>query len=57
MTALLSATPPPPQQNFRVRDMSGEADAPVDKRRQRTAFAPNYIHSLDGSHMLATAAR
>jgi DNA-directed RNA polymerase len=24
-------------------------------RRQRTAFPPNFIHSLDGSHMMMTA--
>jgi DNA-directed RNA polymerase len=24
-------------------------------RRQMTAFAPNFIHSLDGSHMMMTA--
>lgn len=27
----------------------------VDVRRQRTAFPPNYVHSLDGSHMMMTA--
>eukprot|EP01135_Chromosphaera_perkinsii_P009213 Nk52_evm48s1671 gene=Nk52_evmTU48s1671 len=27
----------------------------VDKRRQVNAFAPNYIHSLDSTHMLMTA--
>ncbi|KAL1205880.1 DNA-directed RNA polymerase 2, chloroplastic/mitochondrial [Cardamine amara subsp. amara] len=27
----------------------------VIARRQRTAFPPNYIHSLDGSHMMMTA--
>lgn len=24
-------------------------------RRQRTAFPPNFVHSLDGSHMMMTA--
>jgi DNA-directed RNA polymerase len=28
---------------------------PVHKRRQRTAFPPNFIHSLDSTHMLLTA--
>ncbi|KAK4257580.1 hypothetical protein QN277_007149 [Acacia crassicarpa] len=31
-----------------------EADA-VDVRKQRTAFPPNFVHSLDGSHMMMTA--
>jgi DNA-directed RNA polymerase len=30
-------------------------DLPVHKQRQVTAFPPNYIHSLDSSHMLLTA--
>ena len=28
---------------------------PVDKKRQRTAFPPNFVHSLDATHMLMTA--
>jgi len=28
---------------------------PVMKQRQRTAFPPNYIHSVDSSHMMLTA--
>ncbi|GAB2219192.1 hypothetical protein Droror1_Dr00006823 [Drosera rotundifolia] len=27
----------------------------VEARRQRTAFPPNFVHSLDGSHMMMTA--
>ncbi|KAE8665551.1 DNA-directed RNA polymerase 3 [Hibiscus syriacus] len=27
----------------------------VDVRKQRTAFPPNFVHSLDGSHMMMTA--
>jgi len=27
----------------------------VAKRSQRTAFPPNYIHSLDSAHMMMTA--
>ena len=30
-------------------------DLPINKRRQVTAFPPNYVHSLDSSHMLLTA--
>lgn len=28
---------------------------PVIKTKQRTAFPPNYIHSLDSAHMMLTA--
>ena len=28
---------------------------PVSKQRQRTAFPPNFVHSLDATHMLMTA--
>jgi hypothetical protein len=28
---------------------------PVIKAKQRTAFPPNYIHSLDSAHMMLTA--
>jgi DNA-directed RNA polymerase len=30
-------------------------DLPIHKQRQCSAFPPNYIHSLDSSHMLLTA--
>lgn len=30
-------------------------DLPIHKARQVTAFPPNYVHSLDSSHMLLTA--
>ena len=30
-------------------------DLPIHKQRQATAFPPNYVHSLDSSHMLLTA--
>jgi DNA-directed RNA polymerase len=30
-------------------------DMPILKRRQRSAFPPNYIHSLDSTHMMLTA--
>lgn len=28
---------------------------PVSKSKQRTAFPPNFVHSLDASHMLITS--
>lgn len=28
---------------------------PVMKARQRSAFPPNYIHSIDSSHMMLSA--
>lgn len=28
---------------------------PVSKQKQRTAFPPNFVHSLDATHMLMTA--
>jgi DNA-directed RNA polymerase len=28
---------------------------PVNTRKQRTAFPPNYVHSLDSTHMMLTA--
>ena len=33
----------------------GRARVRVDKRAQTTAFPPNFIHSLDSTHMLMTA--
>jgi len=29
-------------------------DLPVQKRKQRTALPPNFVHSLDATHMLIT---
>ncbi|GAX77582.1 hypothetical protein CEUSTIGMA_g5026.t1 [Chlamydomonas eustigma] len=29
--------------------------SPINKRAQTTAFSPNYIHSIDSSHMMLTA--
>lgn len=31
------------------------APAPVNQRKQKSAFPPNFIHSLDATHMLMTA--
>ncbi|CAH8257549.1 unnamed protein product [Arabidopsis lyrata] len=39
---------------LQVLTLSRETDK-VAARRQMTAFAPNFIHSLDGSHMMMTA--
>jgi DNA-directed RNA polymerase len=37
-----------------ILQKSNEAD-PVSPLKQRTAFPPNYVHSLDSSHLLMTA--
>jgi DNA-directed RNA polymerase len=34
-----------------------EESAKIDKGRQTTAFPPNFVHSLDSSHMMFTAKR
>ena len=30
-------------------------DNPIQRVRQRSAFPPNFIHSIDSSHMMLTA--
>ncbi|KAJ1995045.1 DNA-directed RNA polymerase [Dimargaris cristalligena] len=40
-------------QHMRIRDPTQAA--PVNPRKQRTAFPPNFIHSLDASHMMLSA--
>ncbi|XP_054821958.1 DNA-directed RNA polymerase 3, chloroplastic-like isoform X2 [Prosopis cineraria] len=40
--------------SLQVLALRREGDA-VHVRKQRTAFPPNFIHSLDGSHMMMTA--
>lgn len=40
--------------SLQVLALQCEADD-VDMRKQRTAFPPNFVHSLDGSHMMMTA--
>jgi len=35
--------------------LKGLSDMPVSKKKQRSAFPPNYIHSLDSTHMMMTA--
>lgn len=39
-----------------MRD-DGDRESRVTKGRQRSAFPPNYIHSLDSTHMMMTALR
>lgn len=40
-------------QSLTIADV--DDDLPIHKSRQVTAFPPNYVHSLDSSHMLLTA--
>ncbi|CAL9063120.1 unnamed protein product [Musa banksii] len=40
--------------SFQVLSLKRETEK-VSVRRQRTAFRPNFVHSLDGSHMMMTA--
>jgi len=42
-------------QAFSVQREDGDRGAAVAKGRQRTAFPPNYIHSVDSAHMMRTA--
>ncbi|GBE59357.1 hypothetical protein BOVATA_008500 [Babesia ovata] len=36
-------------------NVSEQAHSVVDKRRQKLAFPPNFVHSLDASHLMLTA--
>ncbi|KAF5190533.1 Dna-directed rna polymerase 3 protein [Thalictrum thalictroides] len=40
--------------SLQVLALQREGDS-VEVKRQRTAFPPNFVHSLDGSHMMMTA--
>mmetsp|Transcript_28946 Transcript_28946/g.95196 ORF Transcript_28946/g.95196 Transcript_28946/m.95196 type:complete len:339 (-) Transcript_28946:711-1727(-) len=42
-------------QRLTLSDMGTSDDEPVDVRRQVMGIPPNYVHSLDSSHMLMTA--
>lgn len=42
-------------QAFSVQREDGDRGAAVSKARQRTAFPPNFIHSVDSAHMMRTA--
>ncbi|KAI8466914.1 MAG: hypothetical protein J3K34DRAFT_460646 [Monoraphidium minutum] len=44
-------------QNFSVHKDDGDKTSRVTRARQRSAFPPNYIHSLDSTHMMLTALR
>ena len=35
--------------------VNSTSNLPIHKQRQQTAFPPNYVHSLDSSHMIFTA--
>lgn len=35
--------------------VDNESALPVSSKRQRSAFPPNYVHSLDSTHMMMTA--
>jgi DNA-directed RNA polymerase len=49
------------EKNYQIRTklqrvtLSSQRDLPYDSARQKSAFPPNYVHSLDASHMLLTA--
>lgn len=40
---------------FQTITLENESSGPVNSLRQRSAFPPNFVHSLDSSHMLLTA--
>lgn len=46
---------PPTALSQRLVLVENNDDLPIMKQRQRTAFPPNYIHSIDSSHMMLTA--
>jgi hypothetical protein len=35
--------------------VAASEDQPVNRMKQRTAFPPNYVHSLDSTHLMMTA--
>jgi len=41
--------------NQRLVLQKSNEDLPVSSQKQRTAFPPNYVHSVDSSHLLMTA--
>ena len=43
-----------PIQSIVLRNSSNPANLP-NPAKQRTAFPPNYVHSLDSTHMMLTA--
>lgn len=42
---------------IQVRTREEREDAPIAKRKQATTFPPNYVHSLDGTHLRLTVVR
>jgi hypothetical protein len=52
-----SPTPKPATTNNDAQQRKRALRSHVMKRRQRSAFPPNFIHALDSTHMLSTAAR
>lgn len=44
-------------QTFAVARDDADRDGKVTRARQRSAFPPNFIHSLDSTHMMMTALR
>jgi DNA-directed RNA polymerase len=44
-------------QQFSLMKEDSDQNAPVTKSRQRSAFPPNFIHSVDSTHMMMTALR
>lgn len=55
VSSALNKQPKQPEQQQQVKQGHAKQEAPINKRAQRTAFPPNYIHSLDSSHMMLTA--
>ena len=39
----------------RITIAKNTLELPVDSRKQKTAFPPNYVHSLDSTHMMLTS--
>jgi len=43
--------------NWGITIANTNKDQPINERKQGSAFPPNYIHSLDSSHMMYTCLR
>jgi DNA-directed RNA polymerase len=53
--ALQKVSVTPPYSSFLSSSTFSSSPPPVDIKKQSTAFPPNFIHSLDASHMFLTA--
>ena len=42
-------------QTVRLRTSGSKDDDKISKGKQRSAFPPNFVHSLDSTHLLLTA--